>query len=107
MIREKIKGLKTNSASGLDSISAQLLQNAREELLEPLKLIFEKSLDTGTVPQDWRHAIVTPIFKKGTKGDPANYRPVSLTSIPCKIFESILKDKIISSCCHIKKFLVS
>ena len=96
MIREKIKGLKTNSASGPDSISAQLLQNAREELLEPLKLIFEKSLDTGTVPQDWRHAIVTPIFKKGTKGDPANYRPVSLTSIPCKIFESILKDKIMS-----------
>ena len=61
MIREKIKGLKTNSASGPDGISAQLLQNAREELLEPLKLIFEKTLNTGTVLQDWRHAIVTPV----------------------------------------------
>ena len=37
---------------------------------------------------------MTPIFKKGTKGVPANYRPVSLTSIPCKLFESILKDNI-------------
>ena len=46
------------------------------------------------MPQDWRHATVTPKLKKGTKGDPANYRPVSLTSIPCKIFESILKDSI-------------
>ena len=96
VIREKIKKLKPNSASGPDGISAQLLQNVREEILEPLKIIFEQTLRTGIVPQDWKHAIVTPIFKKGAKGDPANYRPVSLTSIPCKIFESILKDKIMT-----------
>ena len=93
-IREKIKNLKNNCAPGPDNISAHLLQIAREELLQPLKIIFQQSFNTGIVPQDWRHATVTPIFKKGTKGDPANYRPVSLTSIPCKIFESILKDSI-------------
>ena len=93
-IRKQITKLKSNSAPGPDKISAHLLQHAREELLLPLKIIFNLSLKSGTVPQDWRHATVTPIFKKGTKGDPANYRPVSLTSIPCKIFESILKDKI-------------
>ena len=64
--------------------------------MEPLKIIFESTLSTGTVPKDWRHANVTPIFKKGTKGEPANYRPVSLTSIPCKLFEAILKDKKMS-----------
>ena len=96
IIRDKIKGLKANSASGPDGISTNILQNAREELLELLKIIFESTLSTGTVPKDWRHANVTPIFKKGTKGEPANYRPVSLTSIPCKLFEAILKDKIMS-----------
>jgi hypothetical protein len=51
-------------------------------------------METGCTPEDWRTANVTPIHKKGTKGDPGNYRPVSLTSIPCKIMESIIKDRI-------------
>ena len=93
-IREKIKGLKANSAPGPDGISVKLLQTAREELLEPLLKLFESSLSSGIVPSTWKHAVVTPIFKKGTKGEAGNYRPVSLTSIPCKIFESILKDSI-------------
>ena len=93
-IREKIKGLKTNSAPGPDGISVKLLQSACEELLEPLMLLYESTLNSGTVPSVWKQAVVTPIFKKGTKGEPGNYRPVSLTSIPCKIFESIMKDSI-------------
>ena len=95
-IREKIKGLKTNSAPGPDGITVSLLQTAREELLAPLLIIYKKTLSSGTVPRDWKEAIVTPIFKKGTKGEAGNYRPVSLTSIPCKIFESILKDDIMT-----------
>ena len=55
-------------------------------------MIFEMSLTSGIVPADWRHANVTPIHKKGPKGEASNYRPVSLTCIPCKIFESLLKD---------------
>ncbi len=53
-----------------------------------------KSIVLGKVPSEWKHATVPPIFKKGTKGDPGNYRPVSLTSVPCKLLESIIKDKI-------------
>ena len=49
---------------------------------------------SGDVPSDWKHANVTPIFKKGAKSDPGNYRPISLTSIPCKLFESLIKDGI-------------
>jgi hypothetical protein len=46
------------------------------------------------VPADWKHAIITPIYKKGKRSDPGNYRPVSLTSVPCKVLESIIKDSI-------------
>ena len=68
-ISNKIKNLKKNSAPGPDGISVNLLQNAREELLSPLLHIFQKSLDTGVVPRIWKQATVTPIFKKGTKGE--------------------------------------
>ena len=67
-IREKIKGLKTNSATGPDGISVKLLQTACEELLEPLLILYESSLNSGTVPSVWKRAVVTPIFKKGKKG---------------------------------------
>ena len=51
-------------------------------------------METGEVPQDWRDAQISPIFKKGTKGDPGNYRAVSQISIVCKLLESIIRDKI-------------
>jgi hypothetical protein len=65
-------------------------------VLAPLQIIFNRALETGDSPKDWKTASVTPIFKKGTKGDPGNYRPVSLTSVPCKILESIIKDRVMS-----------
>ena len=60
----------------------------------PLCMIFKKSLDEGVVPLDWRAANVVPLYKKGSKNLPSNYRPVSLTSVICKILESIIKDAI-------------
>jgi hypothetical protein len=60
----------------------------------PLKLIFDKSLKTGEVPTEWKEANVAPLFKKGSKLERSNYRPVSLTSTICKILESIIRDTI-------------
>jgi hypothetical protein len=73
-----------------------MLKELRYEIAEPLVKIFTKSLEQGVVPRDWKEAVVTPIYKKGAKADPGNYRPVSLTSVPCKIMESVLKDAIMN-----------
>ena len=57
--------------------------------------LYNKSLKTGDVPEDWKLANVTPIFKKGKRSNSANYRPVSLTIILCKVLESLIRDKVI------------
>ena len=57
-------------------------------------MIYRKSLKLGQVPDEWKVANVVPIYKKGSKADPGNYRPVSLTSVCCKMLESILKQDI-------------
>ena len=59
-------------------------------------MLFRMSLDTGIIPQEWKQAIVTPIFKKGSKVKPGNYRPVSLTSQCCKILERIIRKHIVN-----------
>ncbi len=84
------------SAAEPDGIGLRLLQELESELVEGLVLIFQRSIDTGVVPEEWKSANVTPIFKKGTKSDPGNYRPVSLTSICCKLLESILRDVLMA-----------
>ena len=61
-----------------------------------MAIIFQESYDSSTLPPDWKAANIVPIFKKGDKLDPNNYRPVSLTCVPCKIMESIIKDNMIS-----------
>jgi hypothetical protein len=65
-------------------------------LVPALVLIFRRSIQHGEVPDDWKQANVTPIFKKGAKSDPGNYRPVSLTSVCCKILESVIRDAMMS-----------
>jgi hypothetical protein len=93
-IIKKIENLKKDSAAGPDNIHLIILKELKNQLALPLKLIFEKSLATGIVPKDGKRAKVIPIYNKGQKSEPGNYRPVSLKSVPCKILDSILKDEI-------------
>jgi len=60
-----------------------------------LSIIFKKSLNTAKMPRDWKLANVTPLYKKGSKSDPANYRPVSLTSVVCKVMEGLIREKMV------------
>ena len=74
----------------------QVLKEMAEELSPSLALIFSASLQQGKIPQDWRKALITPLFKKGDQTNPTNYRPVSLTSICCKLLEHIIHSNVMS-----------
>jgi len=86
-IQKLLHHLNPRRAAGPDNLSTCLLKECAIELAQILLVIFNKSLSQGIVPEDWRHANASAIFKKGARQDPANYRPVSLTSICCKLLE--------------------
>ena len=65
-----------------------------QNIIAILTIIFQKSLLLGTIPSDWKHANVCPVFKNGDKHDPKNYRPISLTCICCKLCEHIIASSL-------------
>ena len=78
-IAKRLEKLDPNKTTGIDDVHPLILRNCSSAFSHPLELIFKRSISESKVPDAWREANVTPIFKKGCKLDPANYRPVSLT----------------------------
>ena len=71
-----------------------VLKFLRDEITTPLTILFQKSLDDGMIPDEWRDANVTVIHKKGSRAEPGNYRGVSLTSVLGKLHERMVKNEI-------------
>ena len=94
-VQKKLSSLKPNSAPGPDKLWPKVLHKLASVLSIPLAIVYTKCLAEEVVPSDWKVANVTPIFKKGSKGAPGNYRPVSLTCVLCKVMESLLRDAIV------------
>src|SRR5206468_7646307 len=90
-----------SKSQGPDELNPKLIFELRNELCEPLTYLFNMSIQTGVIPQDWRDAIVASLHKKGSKSKSENYRPVSLTSIISKLLESIVKDNLVK---HLDKY---
>ncbi|KAK4818083.1 hypothetical protein QYF61_005660 [Mycteria americana] len=94
MVSDLLHHLDTHKSMGPDEIHPRVLKELAEVLTKPLSIIYQQSWITGEVPADWRLANVTPIFKKGRKEEPGNYRPVSLTSVLGKLMEQIILSAI-------------
>ncbi len=86
--------LDEHKSTGPDELYPKILKILARFIAKPLAHLFDLSLATGQVPNDWRTATVCPIFKKGSREIQGDYHPVSLTSIVCKMLESILKQSI-------------
>ena len=84
------KRLTVVKSCGPDNIPARILKFCCEEIAPILTVIFTQSLNLGDLPEDWLIGNITPIFEKGDRANPTNYRPISLTSICCKVLEHIL-----------------
>ncbi|CAM4564646.1 unnamed protein product [Lepidochelys olivacea] len=95
VVRDYLEKLDVHKSMAPDELHPRVLKELPAVIAEPLAIIFENSWRTGEVPDDWKKANVVPIFKKGKKEDPGNYRPVSLTSVPGKIMELVLKESIL------------
>ncbi|KAK4826240.1 hypothetical protein QYF61_006592, partial [Mycteria americana] len=90
MVSDLLHHLDTHKSMRPDEIHPRVLRELAEVLTKPLSILYQQSWLTGEVPIEWRLANVTPIYKKGQKEDPGNYRPVSLTSVLGKVMEQII-----------------
>ena len=89
-----LNNLKVDKSPGPDNFSPRLLKELAGEIVEPVTLIYQKSVINGEPPETWLYAHISVIYKKGKKSLAENYRPISLTPILCKLLETIIRDHI-------------
>ena len=93
-VEEAIKSLKNNKACGWDKITAETLKAGGLPMRQLLLRVINLAWSQGKTPEDRSKGLITPVFKKGDKLDPANYRAITLLSIPGKVFCRVVLTRI-------------
>ena len=91
-----IKNLDIHKPAGPDGLHPRVIKSCPNSFAIALSHIFKSFFNTGSVPDAWKIAHITPIHKKGNKTEPTNYRPISLTALPCKIMERMIRDEMMN-----------
>ena len=91
-----LNNINHHKAPGPDNIPCRLLKEGAIELSPMFTLLFNSTLHQGKIPSPWKQAHVAPVHKKNSRHDPANYIPISLTSVTCKIIEHIIYSQVIN-----------
>ena len=91
-----LKGLNPSKALGPDELHPRVLKELATELGPVFAHLFQQSIDTGEIPKEWSLANICPLFKKSDRSLACNYRPVSLTCVPCKLLEHIVCSNIMA-----------
>ena len=96
---ETVEGYLRNIDSTKSNISEcvhpRILKECATSLAKPISIIYRQSLETGSVPSAWKKGSVTPLHKTGSRHDACNYRPVTITSILCRVLEKIIKRSVV------------
>ena len=95
VVVSQINNMKENKSPVVDGISHKILKETVEQISTPLAHVFKMSLQERIVPFEWKGANIIPLFKKCSRNKSVNYRPVSLTSVICKLLETIIRDHMI------------
>ena len=93
---DAIDEVKPGASSGPDEIPVSLLKNCKEAMAKPINLIWSKSFASGEVSSFYKFSKVSPLHKKDNKALASNYRPISLTSHIIKVFERVVRKKLVS-----------
>ena len=93
-VARKLEELDPVKSSGPDDIHPALLKELRSDICVFLTLFFRKSMDESALPEIWKRGNIAPIFKKGNRHEPENYRPISLTCVACKVMEKFVRDAV-------------
>ena len=80
---------------GVDGVHPHVLKECASKFAEPLSIIYTESIKSGLIPEKWKEANISPIFKKGSRVLRGNYRGISLTSVPGKLMEKPVKSIIV------------